>query len=375
MVGSAGNELRVGVDIGGTFTDLMMIGHSGQVEIGKVLTTPDPSRGVEEVLAQTLDRSGHAGASVRHLVHGTTLVTNAIIERKGARTALLTTSGFRDSIEIGREHRYELYDLNLEHPRPLVPRHLRFDVPERTLTDGTQTIELGEDYVVRLVRELSGAGVEAVAICFLHSFTNPESEERARDVVKGEVPEMRVSLSSEIVPEIGEFERASTTIANVYVQPLVEDYLHGLRRRMERIGFEGQLFVMLSSGGVATLDTCVRFPIRLLESGPAAGALAAASVGTAMGRDSLAVLRHGRHHRQAERGGRGRAAGHPRLRGGPPLPLQEGLRASRQGAGDRDDRDRRGRGIHRPGRLPRTAQGGSRLGRRRSRTGLLRPRR
>ncbi|MDE0376133.1 MAG: hydantoinase/oxoprolinase family protein [bacterium] len=287
MVGSIGNELRIGVDIGGTFTDLMMTGHAGQVEIGKVLTTPDPSRGVEEVLAQALDRSGYSGASVRHLVHGTTLVTNAIIERKGARTALLTTSGFRDSIEIGREHRYELYDLNLEHPTPLVPRHLRFDVPERTLTDGTQATELDEDYVERLVGELSAAGVDAVAICFLHSFANPESEERARGVVKGNAPEMRVSISSEVVPEIGEFERASTTIANVYVQPLVEDYLHGLRRRLERIGFEGQLFVMLSSGGVATLDTCVRFPIRLLESGPAAGALAAAAVGTAMGRDSL----------------------------------------------------------------------------------------
>jgi len=287
MVGSVGNELRIGVDIGGTFTDLMMIGHSGQVEIGKVLTTPDPSRGVEEVLVQTLDRSGYSGASVRHLVHGTTLVTNAIIERKGARTALLTTSGFRDSIEIGREHRYELYDLNLEHPRPLVPRHLRFDVPERTLADGTQAVEFGEGYVERLARELAGAGVEAVAICFLHSFTNPESERRARRSVNGEAPEMRVSVSSEIVPEIGEFERASTTIANVYVQPLVEDYLHELRRRLERIGFAGQLLVMLSSGGVATLDTCVRFPIRLLESGPAAGALAAAAVGTAMGRDSL----------------------------------------------------------------------------------------
>ena len=287
MVGSTGDELRIGVDIGGTFTDLMMIGQSGRVEIGKVLTTPDPSRGVEEVLVQTLERSGYSGSSVRHLVHGTTLVTNAIIERKGARTALLATSGFRDSVEIGREHRYELYDLNLEHPRPLVPRHLRFDVPERTLTDGTQAVELGEDYVARLVRELSGAGVEAVAICFLHSFSNPDSEERARDVVNGEAPEMRVSISSEVVPEIGEFERASTTIANVYVQPLVEDYLHKLRRRLERMGFEGQLFVMLSSGGVATLDTCVRFPIRLLESGPAAGAIAAAAVGTAMGRDSL----------------------------------------------------------------------------------------
>ena len=287
MVDTENSALRVGVDIGGTFTDLMMIGESGRVEIGKVLTTGDPSQGVEEVLALTLERLGLSGVSVRHLVHGTTLVTNAIIERKGALTALITSSGFRDSIEIGREHRYELYDLNLELPRPLVPRHLRFAVPERTLADGTQAIELDEDYVARLVRELAGARVEAVAICFLHSFTNPDSEARARAVVNGEAPDLRVSLSSEVVPEIGEFERASTTIANVYVQPLVESYLVELRRRLEEMGFVGQLFVMLSSGGVATLDTCVEFPVRLLESGPAAGALAAASVGTAMGRNSL----------------------------------------------------------------------------------------
>ena len=287
MVSSTDNLSRVGVDIGGTFTDLMMIDQSGRVEIGKVLTTADPSQAVEEVLRRTLDRSGLGASSVLHLVHGTTLVTNAIIERKGARTALITTSGFRDSIEIGREHRYELYDLNLEHPKPLAPRHLRFAVPERTLADGTQAIELDEEHVGSLVRELAGAGVEAVAVCFLHSFTNPDSEVRARSVIEAVAPELRVSLSSEVVPEIGEFERASTTLANVYVQPLVERYLLGLRQRLQRVGFAGRLFVMLSSGGVATLDTCVQFPIRLLESGPAAGALAAAAVGSAMDRDSL----------------------------------------------------------------------------------------
>ena len=287
MMETDADPVRIGVDIGGTFTDLMMIDRTGRVEIGKVLTTTDPSKGVEQVLTETLDRSGLGAASVRHLVHGTTLVTNAIIERKGARTALITTSGFRDSIEIGREHRYELYDLNLEHPKPLAPRHLRFAVPERTLADGTQVTGLDEEHTTRLVRELAAAGVEAVAVCFLHSFTNPDSEERARAVIKAVAPELRVSLSSEVVPEIGEFERASTTIANVYVQPLVERYLLGLRRRLGNLGFEGQLFIMLSSGGLATLDTCVRFPIRLLESGPAAGALAAASVGNAMDRDSL----------------------------------------------------------------------------------------
>ncbi len=279
--------VRVGVDIGGTFTDLMLVGGSGEVEIGKVLTTPDPSQGVEEVLAQTLERAGISAAAVHRLVHGTTLVTNAVIERKGARTALITSAGFRDSIEIGREHRYELYDLDLELPKPLVPRHLRFDVPERTLADGARLIELDEEYLARLAAELAEAGVEAAAVCFLHSFTNPESERRARAVLERAAPGLRVSLSSETAPEIGEFERASTTIANVYVQPLVERYLIGLRRRLDSMGFEGRLFLMLSSGGAATLDTCLKFPIRLLESGPAAGALAAASVGSAMGRDSL----------------------------------------------------------------------------------------
>ena len=285
--GSTGDKVRVGVDIGGTFTDLMLVNETGEVVIGKVLTTPDPSEGVEEVLMRTLETTGLPAGSMHHLVHGTTLVTNAIIERKGARTALLTTDGFRDSIEIGREHRYELYDLNLEHPKPLAPRHLRFAVPERTLADGTQAIQLDSEHLTRLARELAERGIEAVAICFLHSFTNPDSERRARAVIKAAAPELRVSLSSEVVPEIGEFERASTTIANVYVQPLVERYLSGLRQRLETMGFVGRLFLMLSSGGLATLDTCVEFPIRLLESGPAAGALAAASVGDDMGRDSL----------------------------------------------------------------------------------------
>ena len=286
--GTADGDVRVGVDIGGTFTDLMLITDSGEVEIGKVLTTPsDPSRGVEEVLATALERNGRAGGEIRHFVHGTTLVTNAIIERKGARTALITSAGFRDSIEIGREHRYELYDLMIDLPKPLVPRHLRFAIPERTLADGTVATEIDEDHLAQLARELADAGVEAVAICFLHSFTNPEPEKRAREIIAKNARELRVSISSEVVPEMREFERTSTTIANVYTQPLVEQYLTELVQRMERLGVHGQLFVMLSSGGVANLDTSIRFPVRLLESGPAAGAIAAATIGAAIGRDSV----------------------------------------------------------------------------------------
>jgi N-methylhydantoinase A len=278
-------RFRVGVDIGGTFTDLIVVNQeTGAFAVGKVLTTPDdPSQAVETVLVETLQRAGIAQAEVLHLVHGTTLVTNAVIERKGARTALLTTQGFRDSIEIGREQRYDLYDLMLEHPRPLAPRYLRFDVPQRTLADGTTLRELDEAYVERLARELAECGVEAVAIVFLHSFTNPSAERAARAAVQRAAPDLRVSISSEVVPEIREFERASTTIANVYVQARVERYLRELEARLRQLGCAGNLFLMLSSGGLATVDTAVRFPVRLLESGPAAGALAATSYGRAAG--------------------------------------------------------------------------------------------
>ena len=280
---------RIGVDIGGTFTDLLLIDDlSGETVVGKVLTTPDdPSRGVEEVLVRALDRSGLQTSDVRHLVHGTTLVTNTIIERKGARTALLTTRGFRDSVEIGREHRYELYDLFLELPRPLTPRRLRFDITERTAAGGAVLQEVDQREVEALAAELAERGIEAVAISFLHSFANPANELAARRAVNRAAPGLRVSISSEVSPEIREFERTSTTIANVYVQPLAEQYLRDLEGRLGGLGFQGSFFVMLSSGGIATVETATRFPIRLLESGPAAGALAAASLGAEAGVDDL----------------------------------------------------------------------------------------
>ncbi len=281
---------RVGVDIGGTFTDLIAVNtETGEFSIGKVLTTPaDPSLAVEEVLVDTLPPAGIETQQVQHLIHGTTLVTNAMIERKGAKTALLTTQGFRDSIEIGRENRYDLYDLMLEQPQALVPRYLRFDVPQRTLATGETQQELDETHVARLAEELAANGLEAVAVVFLHSFTNPTAERAARAVIQRVAPKLRVSISSDVVPEIREFERASTTIANVYVQELVEKYLHGLQERLRRLGFRGSFFLMLSSGGIATVDTATRYPVRLLESGPAAGALAATAYGNAAGyRDIL----------------------------------------------------------------------------------------
>lgn len=281
---------RVGADIGGTFTDLIVVDETtGEYRIGKTLTTPDdPSRAVETGLSETLANFADVTPQdIRHLIHGTTLVTNALIERKGARTALMTTAGFRDSIEIGRETRYDLYDLMLEQPQPLVPRYLRFDIPQRTLADGRSLTPLDKAHVARLSKELARKGIEAVAICFLHSFTDPTDEQTARQVIAETAPDLRVSISSDVVPEIREFERASTTVANVYVQGLVERYLRKLEDRLQKLGMGGQFYLMLSSGGLATVNTAIRYPVRLLESGPAAGALAAQAYGKAAGYDDL----------------------------------------------------------------------------------------
>ena len=282
-------HFRIGVDIGGTFTDLVVFDDAtGAFAVGKTLTTPrDPSQAVETLVLETLKREGIDANQAQQLIHGTTLITNAIIERTGSRTALFATQAHRDSIEIRRENRYELYDLMLEMPQPLVPRYLRFGVPQRTLADGTTFQELDTAYVERLTRELVANGIVAVAIAFLHSFTNPAAEREAHTIVQRVAPGMRVSLSSEVVPEIREFERTSTTITNVYVQDLVEKYLRELQARLGRIGFSGSLFLIISSGGIVTVDTAVRFPVRLLESGPAGGALAAASYGAACGYSDL----------------------------------------------------------------------------------------
>lgn len=279
---------RVGIDIGGTFTDMLWVGEDGSAVIAKTLTTPiDPSLAVENALRPALANGAIKAGERGTLIHGTTLVTNALIERKGAPTALLTTAGFRDAVEIGREHRYELYDLNLDLPKPLVPRHLRFDVPERVGADGSVMAPLDEAFVRRLVAELRDNGIRAVGVSYLNSFRNPAHERRTAAIIAEVAPEIRVSLSSEVVAEIREFPRTSTTLANVYVQERVSDYLSKLQARLDAVGFAGSFFVMLSSGGIATQETSSRFPVRLLESGPAAGAIAAAEAGVVSGHRDL----------------------------------------------------------------------------------------
>jgi N-methylhydantoinase A len=281
-VSSGGDHsYRAGVDIGGTFTDLILVDDTtGELTVGKVLTTPqDPSSAVADVLSEAMDRTDALPSAVRHVIHGTTLVTNAVIERKGARTALLTTKGYRDAYEIAREHRYDLYDLFLEMPKPLVPRYLRLEVDERVYADGSVAHVPDADAVTRLVAELRDKDIQAIAVCFVHSYANPAHEQLVGEIIREIAPDIRVSLSSDVVPEIREYERTSTTVVNVYVQGLVEDYLAELVQRLKQLGIGGELLLMLSSGGISTVETASRFPLRLLESGPAGGALASAYFG------------------------------------------------------------------------------------------------
>ncbi len=269
---------RLAVDIGGTFTDLALE-HDGRRSTIKVLTTPAaPEQGVMTGVRDILQSSGIAAADIGIVIHGTTLATNAVIERKGARTALLTTQGFRDVIAMGNESRYDQYDLNIVLPEPLVPRHLRLPVPERLDNEGNVLLPLDTAAVRSLVPILRREGVESIAVGLLHAFVNPTHERRIRDILMEELPDIPVSLSSDVSPEMREWERFSTTVANAFVQPLMTRYLRRLADEMQAIGIAGPVFLMLSGGGLTTIDTACRFPIRLVESGPAGGAIFSASI-------------------------------------------------------------------------------------------------
>ncbi len=266
---------RLAIDIGGTFTDLVLETPDRSWST-KLLTTPEaPEAAVLDGARRILDGAGCPAGAVGLVVHGTTLVTNALIERKGARTALVTTEGFRDSVEIAWEHRFDQYDLLMERPEPLVPRNLRLGVPERIAADGEVLLVLDEAALRRAAATLRAAAVESVAVCFLHSFTNEAHERRAAAVLAEELPGVALSLSCEVAPEIREYERASTTIANAYVLPLMGRYLVRLEEGLRAAGIPGPLLLMMSSGGITTVDTARRFPVRLVESGPAGGAILA----------------------------------------------------------------------------------------------------
>ncbi len=277
---------RVGVDIGGTFTDLVLHDETRALTwTGKRLTTPEqPSRAVIEGLRRILEETGTPIGRVGSLVHGTTLITNTLLERTGARVGLLTTEGFRDTLEMGREIRYDVEDLHARPAPVLVPRHLRYGVGGRMTADGTEHAPLDEEAVVKAARALVlDHGIESLAIAFLHSYADPAHELRARELVQEAFPELLITLSCEVAPEIREYQRTSTACANAYVQPGVYAYLDGLEGELAGIGFTGRLSVILSGGGVTTVDEAKAFPVRLLESGPAAGAIAAGFLARAAG--------------------------------------------------------------------------------------------
>ena len=283
---------RLGFDIGGTFTDFVLVDEvTGAVDLNKCLTTPDdPSRGVMDGLAPLLAKAGIGGGGLDIAIHATTLITNALIERAGAKTALLATEGFRDIIEMGTEVRYDSYDLRMPKPEPLVPRNLRFGIAERMAADGEVVTPLDEASVRQVAAALRDAAVESVAVIYLHAFRNPAHEQRTGAILRDELPGVSISLASAVAPEIREYERMSTTAANAYVQPITRRYLDTVDARLQAMGCGRRLFMMISSGGIAAADTAKELPIRMLESGPAAGVLAAIWYGRRIGVDSMVTF-------------------------------------------------------------------------------------
>lgn len=278
--------VRIAVDIGGTFTDAALYAR-GRTHVTKVLTTHDaPEQGFLAAMTQTLGQAGCRVDDLELIIHGTTLATNAIIERRGARIALLTTEGFRDVIEIADEGRYDQYDLKLVKPAPLVPRHRRYAVTERVDARGTVLCPLDEQAVRAIAAQMATQEVEAVAVCFLHAFQNPAHEQRAREILASALPGVSICLSAEVCPEIREYERFSTTCANAYVQPIMQGYLSRLSAQLVRNGTKCPLLLMSSGGGLASVETASRLPIRLIESGPAGGAILASELARSL------ALRH-----------------------------------------------------------------------------------
>lgn len=257
---------------------------SGETFTYKTRTTPhDPSEAVIEGLGELLASAEGSAEEIAIAIHGTTLIANALIERKGAKTALVTTDGFRDILEMRTEMRYDIYDLFMRHPEPLVPRERSYGLKERLDRDGNVLVEVEREQLREIAADLGQHGVESIAICLLHAFRNPSHEQVAREELSRLLPAVSISLSSEVAPEIREFERASTTAANAYVQPLAERYLERLAAKLSALGYRRPLYLMLSSGGITTALTSSRFPIRMAESGPAAGALEAAFYGRQAG--------------------------------------------------------------------------------------------
>ena len=273
---SSDKHYRLGCDIGGTFTDFVLLNdRTGELTVNKCLTTPkDPSDAVEQGVRELAVGVPGFVDKLDEVIHGTTLVINAIIERKGAKTGLITTKGFRDVLELGREIRYAPYDIFSAYPKPLVERRYRVEVDERIRSDGTVLKGLDPDEARSVVRNMVEQGIESIAVCLINSFENPDHELMIKEIIEKEAPHVSVSISYHVLPQIREYERTSTTVTNAYVKPLTGSYLSRLSGRLESIGSKGKLFIMLSSGGITSVDTAAEFPVRIIESGPTAAVIA-----------------------------------------------------------------------------------------------------
>ena len=278
---------RLAVDIGGTFTDVALE-RGENLATTKVLTTPrKPEEAVLEGIAKLLGETGTEAADVGLIIHGTTLATNAVIERKGAKTALLVTEGLRDSLEMAYENRFEQYDIGIDRPTPLVPRYLRWPVTERLSARGEVLLPLDESSVEALLPQIESEAIESLAIGLIHSYANPAHEQRVAEILRTACPDLSITLSSEVCPEIREYERQSTACANAYIQPIMARYLTELEAALRSRGFGCPFLLMTSGGGLTGFETAVRFPIRLVESGPAGGAVLASRIAAECGLDAL----------------------------------------------------------------------------------------
>ena len=289
MSGDSGKRVRVGVDVGGTFTDFVLVDEQRDlIFTGKRLTTPgDPSLAITDGLERLVLESGTSVPELDAVVHGTTLVANTIIERKGAKIGLITTRGFRDSLEMGREIRYDLYDLFFEKPEPLAPRFLRQPVNERIDAKGNILRPLDTLELSKTAEKLVLEGVEAIAICFMHAYANDTHERQAKEYLGTKYPDLPITTSTEVAPEIREYERANTVCANAYVLPMMQQYLGDLTQKLSDKGLKQPLYLMQSGGGIASVTRGQAAPIHLIESGPAAGATAGAFYGRLTGTDRV----------------------------------------------------------------------------------------
>ena len=272
---------RLGCDIGGTFTDFVLVNNiTGEFHTNKCLTTPsDPSDAIEQGIRELDEILPGFMDNVEEIIHGTTLVINAIIERKGARTGLITTKGFRDILELGREKRYDAYDIFSEYPEPIVPRPDRAEIDERLTFDGRVLKDVDEKEVIEVLEKFKKDGIESIAVCFINSYENFVNEKKVKEIIEKHAPDIFLSTSFEVLPEIKEYERTCTTAVNAYVKPITYWYLNKLIKRLGAIGFNGKFFIMLSSGGITSIETAKNFPVRIIESGPTAAVIASQHYG------------------------------------------------------------------------------------------------